>query len=276
MLAAYDHARTQAKAHKVETYHGKVAEASFRRWLEEFLPKRYAVTSGYIVSRHLGESARLPHFDVIIYDQLESPVLWVERDPDNQARGMSRAIPAEHVRGVFEVKSAFNSSNAVAAMKHLAELDGLVRLGIKSDVNQSYLPPTFASGAVFFELRKQDANAAAALTALTSARSPGHFAGIILRGDSRAPEEAGLLRLLTSSEPRPSTFQKDRTTLLEDLALSWSHDRNDEYSGAMLIWAAASFALFAFNLVEMLAGNPFSFTDVHGMTYLASSREPGA
>ena len=50
MLDAYDKAREQARIHEVETYHGKVAEAEFRKWLAGFLPKRYAVTSGYIVS----------------------------------------------------------------------------------------------------------------------------------------------------------------------------------------------------------------------------------
>jgi len=109
MLDAYDRARVQAKAHEVETYHGSIAEAQFRDWLGSFLPRRYGVTAGYIVSQAQEEDVRLPHFDVIIYDQRESPVLFVETNPDTSTKGAARAIPAEHVLAVFEVKSAFNS-----------------------------------------------------------------------------------------------------------------------------------------------------------------------
>ena len=75
MLDAHDRAREQAKAHKVETYHGNVAEAELRNWLSSFLPKRYGVTSGYIISPGLKSTQKVPHFDVVIYDQIESPVL---------------------------------------------------------------------------------------------------------------------------------------------------------------------------------------------------------
>src|ERR1019366_2487940 len=112
MLDAFDDARTKAKAHEVETYQGEVAEAKFREWLSDFLPKRYGVTSGYIVTQRIGSVQTLPHFDVIIYDALNSPVLWIERHPDASRSGSSRAIPAEHVLGVLEVKSSLNSKAA--------------------------------------------------------------------------------------------------------------------------------------------------------------------
>ena len=86
ILDAYDRARQQAR-HEAETFHGRVAEGAFRRWLQGFLPKRYGVTSGYIVSPGLASDVRAPHFDVIIYDQLESPVLWVEENPDASRQG---------------------------------------------------------------------------------------------------------------------------------------------------------------------------------------------
>ncbi|MGD0383528.1 MAG: DUF6602 domain-containing protein [Thermoguttaceae bacterium] len=70
MLDAFDRAREKAKSHEVETFHGKVAEAELRKWLSSFLPKRYGVTPGYIVSIGLKSSEKSPHFDVIIYDQL--------------------------------------------------------------------------------------------------------------------------------------------------------------------------------------------------------------
>ena len=63
MLDSYDRAREHARSHEVETYHGNVAEAVFRKWLSDFLPKRYGVTSGYIISPGLGESDKAPHFE---------------------------------------------------------------------------------------------------------------------------------------------------------------------------------------------------------------------
>jgi hypothetical protein len=116
MLDEYDAARNKARAHEAETFHGKVAEAVFRRWLAEFLPKRYAVTSGFIVSQGRSELMKFPHFDVIIYDQLESPVLWIEGSPDSSQQGMSRAIPVEHVCAVLEIKSAFHAAAVESAL----------------------------------------------------------------------------------------------------------------------------------------------------------------
>ncbi|MBI4459393.1 MAG: hypothetical protein HY648_04975 [Acidobacteria bacterium] len=66
MLDIYDSAREKAKSHPVETFHGFAAEAQFRKWLEDFLPKRYGVTSGYIVSPGFGETEKTRHFDVIL------------------------------------------------------------------------------------------------------------------------------------------------------------------------------------------------------------------
>jgi hypothetical protein len=67
LLDAFDRAREKARAHEVETFHGKVAEAELRNWLRTFLPRRYGVTPGYIVSPGLKGTQKTPHFDVIIY-----------------------------------------------------------------------------------------------------------------------------------------------------------------------------------------------------------------
>ena len=73
MLDAFDRAREKSKSHEVETYHGRVAEAEFRKWLTSFLPKKFGVSSGFIISPGLKDTEKAPHFDVIIYEQLESP-----------------------------------------------------------------------------------------------------------------------------------------------------------------------------------------------------------
>ena len=103
MLDAFDKARDQAKSSEVETYHGKVAEAEFRKWLTGFLPKSFGVTSGYIISAGLCSQDKIPHFDVIIFDALQSPILWIENNPDSSDQGRSRAIPVEYVKAVLEV-----------------------------------------------------------------------------------------------------------------------------------------------------------------------------
>src|SRR6266849_10515547 len=119
MLDAYDRAREQARSHECETYHGMVAEAAFREWLPGFLPKRYGVTSGYIVSPGLRSTDKTPHFDVIIYDQLESPILWIEDNPDSSVQGRSLAIPVEYVRAVLEVKAAFSAKTVQHSLDHI-------------------------------------------------------------------------------------------------------------------------------------------------------------
>jgi hypothetical protein len=95
ILDAYDHAREQARRRPVETLHGNVVEGEFRKWLSDFLPKRFDVSSGFIISAGLPDEAKSPEFDVIVYDRLESPVLWVEDNPDSSNQWKKRAIPVE-------------------------------------------------------------------------------------------------------------------------------------------------------------------------------------
>jgi hypothetical protein len=109
MLDSFDKARIHSRKHKVETEHGNVGEAEFRNWLKNFLPKKYAVTSGYIISTGVSEKEKIPHFDVIIYEHLDAPVLWIEDNHDKSEQGRSLAIPAEYVKAVIEVKSAFKN-----------------------------------------------------------------------------------------------------------------------------------------------------------------------
>jgi hypothetical protein len=60
MLHEYDRARAHSRAHEVETYHGVAGEASVREWLADFLPKRYGVTAGYVISPSLDSDEKAP------------------------------------------------------------------------------------------------------------------------------------------------------------------------------------------------------------------------
>jgi hypothetical protein len=143
ILAKYDIAKAQIASRPVKVDHGSVGEASLREWLKAFLPKKYDVTSGFVIPDIIAiEGYRLYHYDVIIYDGLNAPVLWTEANPDQAEQGKKRAIPAKYVRSVLEVKATFNSNSAREALQKLRELNQL----------EPYLPREFFCQVVFMEL----------------------------------------------------------------------------------------------------------------------------
>lgn len=279
MLGTFDQAKEKAQAHKVETYHGRVAEAEFRKRLSCFLPKRYDVTSGYIVSQWALDHAKLPHFDVIIYDQLESPILWVEDCSDLSFQGFSRAIPAEHVCAVIEVKSSLDPSTTAQALEHLSDLIPLLADKDAPEARyKKYLPENFLMAVVFFELRKEHEFSKKALNNLVPPHGlRGYLGGIVLRGEGLPPEVCGRIRMFPSEAAIKSSVGKKRGSLLT--GSQWADSRaftpEDSYLGAMitpwegekatqylssahlsaqLIWSEAEFMQFAFDLVALLKG----------------------
>jgi hypothetical protein len=255
MLDAFDRAREKSRSHEVEVFHGEVAEAVFRKWLTDFLPKRYGVTPGYIVSPGPKSCDKTPHFDVIIYDQLESPVLWVEGSPDVSRQGRSLAIPAEYVRAVLEVKSAFSPGTVESAMEHLKDL--LPLMGRAEEPQEKYklhLPPNFCCALVFFDLKKEcefSETALAKLVAGTQLR--GFFGGLILRGEGHTVQNTGRLSLLHSITPMESTVQRGQS-LLGEFATSQFTQRDELHFGAILIWSEPNFSRFGFDLIAMMQG----------------------
>jgi hypothetical protein len=256
MLDAYDRAREKAKSHEVETFHGKVAEAELRKWLSSFLPKRYGVTSGYIVSLGLKSTEKTPHFDVIIYDQLESPVLWIEDFPDVSPQGRALAIPAEHVRCVLEVKASFSAKAVGDAIEHLTDL-----LPVASgfdDPQEKYklhLPPTFCCGLVFFELRREHQFSEVAMNRIASAiQVRGFFGGIILRGEGHTRETTGKIHLLRGETSIESTVGKEKESLLSSGMAESIEIADNLHVGSMLMWAEPNFSQFGFDLIAMMQG----------------------
>ena len=129
MLDKYDEAAALTRGKPVAVYKGIVAEDAFREWLGSFLPSRFGVTSGYIVPPIPEDLFPITHFDVIVYDRLNAPVLWSET-------GSVRAIPVEHVRSVIEIKSRLTRTSFTEALKKLYELAPLLD-GIDA-VNERY------------------------------------------------------------------------------------------------------------------------------------------
>ena len=271
MLDAYDRAREQARAHDVETYHGNAAEGEFRKWLEGFLPKRYGVTSGYVVSPGLSTSDKTPHFDVIIYDKLESPILWIEDNPDNSNQGRSLAVPVEYVRSILEVKSSFSIKTVRASIEHLRELSPLMQnVDEPTERYKLHLPPTFCCGSVFFELRKSEANSETALSALIDGIGlRGYFGGAILRGEGHNLPHTGRLQLTQSITPMEHVLRSGQTPLLEFGMSNSIRLADNVHIGSMIFWSEAFFAQFAFDLIAMIQGRyePGMLSSFYGLGF---------
>lgn len=256
LLDAYDQARNKARAHEVPTYHGRVGEAQFRQWLSSFLPKRYGVTSGYVVSPGLDSSAKVPHFDVIIYDQLQAPILWIEDHADVSAHGRSQAVPVEYVLCVLEVKASFNAESVRSAIEHLGDLSPLMQaMDPPHERYKVHLPPQFSCGLVFFELHAKEARSEAALGAVVDgANLRGFFGGLILRAEGHSKPLTGELRLNVFESPRPSDILEAGASLL-DFAFSKTMpvDENQHLS-ASLFWTELAFNEFGFDLIALMNG----------------------
>lgn len=256
ILSAFDAAREKSKLRKVQTSHGIAVEAHVRDWLTEFLPKRYGVTSGFIVSVGIKDGAKAPHFDVIIYNQLDAPVLWVENHPDTSVQGASRAIPVEHVLAVIEVKSSFSKRTVVDAIKHLGELKPLLDATDSPDERYPlHLPASFVCCPLFLELRKTDAYDAAAAEALLDGDSLRGFMGaLILRGEGHTDSSSAYVHITSGDTPIPTSIERPTRSLLDQSFMGPPRQSGQKYLGTMAMWAESNFAQFAFDLLAVLNG----------------------
>jgi hypothetical protein len=139
ILAEFDRAKDYNSSRPIRVEHGTAAEAELRRWLFAYLPKRFGVTSGYLIPDVIVASYELYHFDVIIYDSLASPVLWIDGNRDDAEQGKRQAIPAKYVRSVLEVKATLTAESAAAAIVKLSQLNKLA----------PYLPSGFSASTLF-------------------------------------------------------------------------------------------------------------------------------
>jgi hypothetical protein len=143
ILRKFDTAKERSASRPVRTEHGVTGEAAIREWLSEFLPKKYGVTSGSIIP-DLVETPdfKLYHYDIIIFDSLNAPILWVDDNPDQSQQGRKRAIPARYVFSVIEVKASFGAGPVRDAFDKLRELNEIA----------IHLPSQFSSAVIFVEL----------------------------------------------------------------------------------------------------------------------------
>ena len=264
LLDAFDRARQHSRAHEIETYHGIVAEAQLRNWLSDFLPQKYGVTAGYIVSQGASEKDKLPAFDVIIYDQLESPVLWIESHPDVSPLGKMRAIPAEYVKAVIEVKAVWNSASATKAVDHLGDLAPLLALDPPTEPYKKFLPWNFTSWVVFFDLLQSERRSLAALNNALPTKLPrGYAGGVVFRGPGLSLETTGRLEVARLANPSEAgdlleeghELKRPDWSLLGGCSMSDAKRMEDgDYYQMSLSWFPQHFAGFAFDLIACLNG----------------------
>ncbi len=268
-----------------ETDKGRYAEALFRGWLEQFLPARYGVTSGYIISQRdstVPRSAlkgKLRHYDVIIYNKLDSPVLWTETSPDHSMAGRIRAIPVEYVYGVLEVKATLNAKNIVDAFKKLDELTPFLGVDEENEPYKRYLPANFCMGMIFFELPENVAKLQLLNKLVPANLLRGFFGGIVLSAEGINQRNTGrFIYMLGGGEPFSLAKAKGRTltSIARDgLGGVWSNSVEispDQYLTCMFSWAESNFSSFAFDLITMMNGtyNPGVLSSWHGQTFFVS------
>src|SRR5437762_10353761 len=87
--------------------------------------RNMGVTSGYIIPDVVAVEYKLYHFDLLIYDQLNSPMLWSDGDYDQSEQGKRRAIPAKHIHAAFEIKASLTSKTARDAIAKLSDFNRL-------------------------------------------------------------------------------------------------------------------------------------------------------
>jgi hypothetical protein len=272
MISAYTSACEKAGGRPTPYFDpGRVAEGVFRRWLAGFLPARYGVTSGYIISTAASDIDPVLHFDVIIYDKLESPVLWREDNPDSSEQGHSLAIPVEYVLAVLEVKSSLTKVAASDAIKKLRELSPLLaRLDLPGEYYPKYLPPRFSCGVCFFKADPRKTVDELAPLAVPDIR--GYFGGIVLSSaEDPSWKPTAKIEILAGQTPMHST--KKSIVVPDGGTWSDSYQFHGLYYTPMIYWSLNSLADFAFSLLRRLQGtyDPRRAASWHGFATTAAS-----
>jgi hypothetical protein len=254
MLAAFDQAKTQSKGHKVEVHHGNVAEEQFREWLRRFLPKKFGVTAGFVVSPAEAAHSRLSHYDVIIYNQLEAPILWIE---DGKTESMG--IPVQYVLAIFEVKASMDRKTIKDAIQHLDLLAPFAQG--KDDPHTTlyrlHLPERFFCGMIFFELKGANSSHFKALEHITKSRIFPILSGLVLRSDERDPVESAQIQIATSETPttRHQGDDKGRIGLAANFILTESTEVTPQKHALVITtWSHAAFTSYAAHILRLLQG----------------------
>lgn len=246
LLSAFDVAKKQAAEDAVMTEHGVAAEAVLRDWLHTFLPKRFGVTKGHIITPNFDYQGSLEEWDLIVFDALEAPVLFVRDTKDQSATGNRRGIPVEHVRAVIEVKASLNKRSAEKMAEKLAKLAPFIGTNSAAEYPEFLCQP-FASAGVFFETDVDDLLAyTAALDKLAPvyANTLNFLGALVIR--SRTQTDVGaILQLLTGmAKPFPPSEELSTAFKLDNGVLA--------QFGSFTGWGRNAFYPFFFDLLRIM------------------------
>jgi Domain of unknown function (DUF6602) len=214
ILSDYERSKKKNKSRPVQTEHGVAGEAAIRKWLENFLPAKYGVTSGYIIPDIVG-FYKLYHYDVIIFDKINSPILWSDGDADTSEQGKKRAIPAKYVYSVFEIKSTFNKKNITDSVSKLSELNSF----------KKHLPGAFSSGVIFFEIPDKEVNNASILKEFLSKNTPHNFWGGMILKTGCNPDISGVITIV-SQQISPDYDLYPLVKNIDEIKYTLSEDKN--------------------------------------------------
>lgn len=192
LLSEFDRSKSLNQSRPVKVEHGTAGEAVVRKWLEEFLPSKYNITSGYIIPDTIvTDNYKLYHYDVIVFDRENAPTLWIDGNYDSSAQGRRRAIPAKYVKAVAETKARFSKADIVKTTAKLKELNSIAQ----------FLPPTFFSFAVFFEL-DNSADYEVLKELVPDDHPVGFWGGLVLRSQHNK-DMAGQIHFLNPEKEKP-------------------------------------------------------------------------
>ena len=280
ILVEFDKIFEQTSNRPIQVAHGQGVEAYLRKWLSEFLPKKFGVTSGYIIPNLYDDSGKIYHYDIIIYNRLDAPVLWTEGNEDNSEQGKFRAIPAKHIVAVYEVKSRLTKPNISDSLDKLRQTQEF----------SDQLNPVYSCGVIFIELKESDNNRESIIKELIKGKDVfGFSGGIVLRyeGDDTC---TALINIYDSEEKEDNNkHYKPLAKPIDDLNIYMTEDGNlqlaEQGGGAKLVataknnwsvsksygvifdegnksvhlsWSRTNFSDFCINLISALEGLPYN------------------
>ena len=278
ILREYDSSKEMTKNRPVKTEHGNTGEAAFRKWLINYLPEKYGVTSGYIIPNLRAIEYSLNHFDVIVYDKINSPILWIDANSDKSDYGKRRAIPAEYVYTVFEIKSTFNGRSIDQALKKLDQINLFAK-----NLNKS-----FSSAIVFIEVKLKEQRKCELAEKLFRKNIFGYYGGVILRAERLDDNITGYFQfydygktektmplvkdikgLIIDEQNRPIiTKQGDFCEIkILDNMLHFNNGYSPRVENVDIFWSYNSFPNFAIDILDRLNGRFNSKNHKRKMSY---------
>jgi len=281
ILDEFDKILEQTANRPIQVAHGQGVEAYLRKWLSEFLPKKYGVTSGYIIPNLYDDSEKIYHYDIIIYNRLDAPVLWTEGNEDNSEQGKYRAIPAKHVVAVYEVKSRLTKPNVSESLDKLSQTKDF----------SDQLNPLYSCGVIFIELKESDNNRESIIKELIKGKDVfGFSGGMVLRyeGDNTCTALINIFDVAHKEEDKNKHY-KPLAKPIDDLNIYMTEDGSlqlaEQGGGAKFVatsennwsvskqygvifnkgnksvhlsWSRSNFSDFCIDLLSALEGLPYN------------------